>query len=218
MCFRGGVLRDNVPSLFDSITLRALPFTCDVSAGQVPKVLESLATSRRWRTCEYPIFMASHFPPFPPALFDFLRESAIRFLFRFFFDVCLCVNYSIACSLFFVSTFYFLFFFSRRISHESKKRHEAKNCPALLLILHDDLVLAIMSDDLLRATNDSRLFIFMQYLQLYSCVILLSQLFIASLFPLRCLFSSQFRLYRSRFVVRFLFIFKRHYYSLGLVV
>lgn len=50
------------------------------------------------------------FPLSPSALFDFPRRVCRSFLFRFFFGVCLCVNYSTA-SLFFISTFYFILFF-----------------------------------------------------------------------------------------------------------
>lgn len=51
---------------------------------------------------------------------------------------------------------HFLFpflFSSASLRTKAKNVTKIKNCPALLLIPHDDLVLAIISDDLLRVTN-----------------------------------------------------------------
>lgn len=57
------------------------------------------ATPRRWRTCEYPIFAASHFPS--SCLYLIFRADPRSFLSlprsRFFPDVCPRVNYSAAC-------------------------------------------------------------------------------------------------------------------------
>jgi len=132
VCFRGGVLRDNVPFLFDSITLRALPFTCDVSAGQVPKVLQSLAIPRRWRTCEYPIFMASHFLLSSPPRLYLIFYGSLPFAPLSIFLQCLSLR-ELFNRLFPILRLYFLFFFPFFFGislHAKVKRHatKANNC------------------------------------------------------------------------------------------
>lgn len=58
-----------------------LPAMCP--PGKFQKSYNHSRLPRRWRTCEYPIFMASHFLLFSPVLFDFLRELAVRSSFDF---------------------------------------------------------------------------------------------------------------------------------------
>lgn len=135
VCFRGGVLRDNVSSLFDGITLRALPLTCDVSAGQVPKVLQSLASPRRWRTCEYPIFMACHTLPLSSTgLFDFLRESAVHSSFDFssmfvFAYIIQLLPYSLSL----LSVSFPFFFLSAFLRMKTKNITKTKNYPGIVV-------------------------------------------------------------------------------------
>lgn len=131
VCFRDDVLRDNVPSLFDGITLCALSFTCDVSVGQVPKVLQSLATPQR--TYEYPIFMVSHFPLFSPALFDFLRESAVHSSFDFSsMFVFAWIIQPLPYCLFLLSISFFSAFFPTKARKENIMK---KNCSAIVVMI-----------------------------------------------------------------------------------
>lgn len=151
-----------VPSSFDGVTPTCSSFACDVSARQVLKVPQSVATAQRWRTCEYPIFTASHFLPLRLSIW-FSTRVCHSFLFQFFSDVSLCLNYSTACFLFFISRFFFFFSF---ISFKTKYYDS-----------HDDLVSAVMIDDLLfrPTTNAIRLSVSI-------CIMLLSQLHFASFF------------------------------------
>jgi len=101
-----------------------------VSVGQVLKVLQSLATPQR--TYEYPIFMASHFPFSSPALFDFLRESAVHSSFDFSsMFVFAWIIQPLPCSLFLLSVSFFFGLFTKA----RKENVTKKNCPAIAVII-----------------------------------------------------------------------------------
>lgn len=171
--FRSGVLRAGAGAPPPHIR-RCYPmcssFTCDVSARQVLKVLQSAATARRWRTCEYPIFTASHSFPFLSSLFDFLRDSVIRSSFNFspMFVSAWIIQLLVSSSLSRVLALLFCFFcvcFLQDAKYNT-------------LAPYDGLVPAFMIDDLLfrPTTNAIRL-------SVPICIMLLSQLHLASLFP-----------------------------------
>lgn len=79
-------LRDIVPFLFDGITLRALSVTCGCvrrAGSKSPTITRDSTEMEYVRISDFHGFPLSPFlptfPPLPPALFDFPRESAARF-------------------------------------------------------------------------------------------------------------------------------------------
>lgn len=146
--------------------------------------------------------------PLSPLLTGFIWFSTRvcrSFLFRFFFDVCLCVNYSTAFPVLYLY-FLFLFFWASFRTKARKENVTKKNCPAIVV---DSTRWSRFSNYKWRFALNIRLFILVWY---FYCS------FSLLYFSFYVFFSSKFRLYRSRFVVRFLFIFKCYYYSLGLAV
>lgn len=146
VCFRGGVLRDNVPSLFDGITLRALPLTC---AAMCPpgKFQKSYNHSRLHGDGER-------------ANIRFSWLSTFLFSPRFYLIFCACLPFiSLSILLrclslrelfnrFPILYLYFLFlflFFPTFLRTRTRNITKTKNCLALLLIPYDDPVLAIIS-------------------------------------------------------------------------
>lgn len=111
--------------------------------------------------------------------------------------------------LFSLSPILFLFFVPFSVSI-LKIKYRKRHCYCARLS-HDDLVSAFTVDNLFQVADAIRSFALAH-------VMFLSQLFLAPVFSYHVFFfiPSQFRLYRSRFAVRFLFIFVRHYYSLEL--
>lgn len=119
---------------FDGITLPcpSLHLRCVRRASSKSPTI-TRATARRWRTCEYPIFTAFHFPLLLLSLFDFpARESAIRSPFDFSLSpmfvfpwiIQLLVSFSLSSLSIFNSTF--------------NLSHKVKNYEISLLALNDD--------------------------------------------------------------------------------
>lgn len=209
--FRGDVLRDNVPSLSDSITYVPflLPAMCPLDKFQ-----KLYNHSRLCGDGERANIRFSGLPTFPSFLRLYLIfYGSLPFVSLSIFLRCLSLR-ELFNRLFPIFCLYFLFFFLFLVSLRTKaKRYatKANNC-SVLLFPHNNLFffLTIMT---FFASN------YEEYSSLHSYLCNISIVtFRRFTFSFTSSFLSQFRLYRSRFVVKFLFIFKRHYYSLELAM
>lgn len=88
------------------------------ASSKSPTITRDFTEMENVRISDFHGFPLSHLLP----LFDFLRGSRHSFLFRFFSGVCLCLNYSAACSLF-LSLLSVLFFFSMSLSRQRIVSH-----------------------------------------------------------------------------------------------